>query len=88
MNRIATGFQDKHGKEIFIGDIVRAYSGAIIPNYAGNEKVILRDGHFYLDNEDGLSDLEYHVKNVEIVGNIHDNPDLFKDGFRMSFWSE
>ncbi len=86
LHRISTGILDIHGKEICVGDIVRSYTGEIMFNYADNKKVICKSGKFYLDNEDGTSSLDFYRQPLEIIGNIKENPELFKEGRRISFW--
>ena len=86
--RTPTGIKDIHGIEICVDDIVRSYTGPILLNYAGNELVVFYDGKFCLDNEDGTSSLYNIRKPLEIIGNIHDNSKLFKEGGRISFWDD
>lgn len=82
-----TGLRDKNGKEIYEEDIVKfhfmsssPYSSELFPTekFYGvittnkyNQWTILSDG------------LEIHIENAikygEIVGNIHDNPELIKE---------
>lgn len=82
-----TGLKDKHGKRIFEGDIVqyyeRQFSGADAPI---NQSVGYEEGGFcvhryFLNNwlrnaVNGNTQLE----GIEIVGNIHDNPELLEGG--------
>ena len=73
-----TGLTDKNGKKIFEGDICKHRS-----NYSGDfiiSVVIYTDGCFLAmaDNNSG-----FNLSNkLEIIGNIHDNPELLKGGER------
>lgn len=77
-----TSFTDKNGKKIFEGDIV---------NYTGMPKIYMIDFHeeflhcslFYYDKE--LKNIYYcgivhknDGKSIEVIGNIHDNPELLE----------
>ena len=76
-----TGLFDKNGKKIFEGNIVR-YD----VNY--HDMVISYDvenwgGWLYEDMDDNMqaySIYEFCLKDIAVVGNIHDNPDILKGG--------
>ena len=91
-----TGLTDKYGKKIFEGDIVEndwcfmcgnsvIKFGQYKPLDMGNE---YQQGHlgFYLehihkaDKRSVRKDIVYFANNCEIIGNIHDNPELLKGG--------
>ena len=69
-----TGLTDKNGKRIFEGDIVRGRDAL--------EKGLVVEG--YIDHQYGsfciVGDLITHFRwmdyEVEVIGNIHDNPEL------------
>ena len=75
-----TGLTDKNGKKIFEGDICKHRS-----NYSGNTLISLvtyTDGHFLaLVSENSGFELS---EKLEVIGNIHDNPELLKWVTRMT----
>ena len=80
-----TGFTDKNGKKIFEGDIITELDGGMdgIPR-----KVVWREAYMqygcplvrrhwaYGNNDCGLWMMQ--SENIEVIGNIHDNPELLK----------
>jgi len=75
-----TGLKDKNGKEIYEGDII--YFGYGIPGRAVNAPVEFIGGAFYAitkgHNPDKclVGELEEYVGEIEIIGNIYENPEL------------
>lgn len=81
-----TGLLDKNGTEVYEGDVVRftysyekrGYYTIVSNTYIG----IITLNKFYhsciMNGKD-----EYHIENIrngEVIGNIHDNPELLKGG--------
>ena len=62
-----TGVLDKNGKKIFEGDIIRLYCG-IHGTYVMH----------ILDIRHSFRPFENRVKEIEIIGNTHDNPELLE----------
>ena len=72
-----TGLLDSQGKEIFEGDIV---SGRVF-EYQGNFEVCFDEGAFSVKVSDEYTPCLYEgipEKQLTVIGNIYENPDLIK----------
>lgn len=73
-----TGKKDKNGTKIFEGDIV------LVDEYEQEIAIIKWDeecGNFYFELDNlYLTFDEYYANELEVVGNIYDNPELLGDG--------
>ena len=74
-----TGLTDKNGKKIFEGDIVE---GGDFDAEEGYGVIRWEDGAFEVATETFLGTFHenYWGKDFEIIGNIHDNPELLEVG--------
>jgi hypothetical protein len=77
-----TGLTDKNGKKIFEGDIVK---GLFLHHRPTNGVVAFRDGAFGLLWYRGDAEMYWAFTSIcnveyEVIGNIHDNPELLKGG--------
>ena len=78
-----TGLKDKNDKQIFEGDIVKTskygYENGNGQNYNGKDRFVVQfsDGTYVLENKRRRFCLRPD-SGVEIIGNIHDNPELLE----------
>ena len=72
-----TGLTDKNGKKIFEGDIVLRHDKKAEVRYQPSEFVLVFPDNPY--PQCGLLTTSYLNENKEVIGNIHDNPELLKE---------
>ena len=76
-----TGLTDKNGKKIFEGDIVKI-GGDNLPYWMKNEEFkaveYVSDGFSPFNEYDNDCGTFLRAKDCEVIGNIHDNPELLE----------
>ena len=75
-----TGLTDKNGKKIFEGDILEGdLEDSLDPGAKWRSEIIWgKFGWNCKDNKISLPMDEYDIREGEVIGNIHDNPELLK----------
>lgn len=71
-----TGSVDKNGVKIFEGDILKGHN----PLHEDRliYQVVYESNGFYYMDEDDVGWHPEHIENVEVIDNIHDNPELME----------
>lgn len=79
-----TGLKDKNGKRIFEGDILRwtgedGETGKVIVIFAGGS-FLLKCVEVLDAPADPFDEFDRGCQTLEVIGNIHDNPELLEGG--------
>lgn len=74
----STGLFDKNGKEIFEGDVVKL-KYTVLSDYEFFKVTKFRGGSWRIDNRQRGSELWLRNEDCEIIGNIHQNPELVEE---------
>ena len=75
-----TGLTDKNGTRVFEGDILLGYLDELFPEDESRYEVIWHDYGWHI-RSNGLLDTpdnDWLKENFEVIGNIHDNPELLE----------
>jgi hypothetical protein len=74
-----TGLKDKNGKEIYEGDVVKA---RLVGGDAGGWYSVWFNAlnACWMLSKDGTTEFSASFENLEVIGNIYENPELLGEG--------